>query len=340
MCVIIAKKINSSWKLFKFRDRKYNPKYIIKDYPTSNVQITYLLDKKTKWLEGINSNGITFVSAALDNHADASITDKAKKQNTKAEKLFKEYLKKTNQRNYEILKRTLRQSDIESALNVLVESKFIGNTFITDGKKLYSIEIAIPQAKLLQYRQDDNFKDLDFKEFKAKIMNNLSDEDFKVSVNDASNDKLLVKTNHSIRIKGLGYREGQRGYESSVERRNIVLSFMKSLSDTLSAEEIVYELSNLDLPKYNSNPEYRPLRIKDKIDMKKSEKEKLNITSYYTTDIFGFDPTKKTIYVLPLHSKIENYGNFIKKSSLNHIVILNRNIFKESWKSVIGLLIN
>jgi hypothetical protein len=337
MCVIIAKKIDKVWKLFKFRDRKYNPKYIIKDYSVNNIELTYFLDKKTKWIEGINSNGISLVSAALDNHADASITDQAQKENTKAEKLFKEFLKKTNQRNYEILKRVLRQPTIENALNVLVETKFIGNTFLTDGEKLFSIEIAIPQAKLLNYKNDnEEYKDLDFKEFKAKIMNNLSEDDFKVSVIDASNNKLLVKTNHSVRLKDLGYKKGQRGYKSSVKRRDIILSFMKSLSDNLSMEEIIYELSNLDLPKYHKNPEFRPLRTKAKIDLDPDYKEKNEITDYYTTDIFGYDPQKRTIYNLPLHSKIENFNNFIQKETKNHIIVLNRHIFRESWKEILN----
>ena len=336
MCDIIAKKINDKWKLFKFRDRKYNPTYIIKDYPVNNLKITYLYDKKTKWIEGINSNGITFVSAALDNHSDSSLTSLAKKENTKADKIFKEYLKLNNQRNFEILKRVLRQSDIKSALNVLIDLKFIGNTFLTDGETLYSIEIAIPQAKLLQYRQQDDFKNLDYKEFKAKIMNNLSDDDFKVSVTDNSKENLIVKTNHSIRLKDLGYIKGQKGFNSSVKRREITISFLKSLSNTLSIEDLIYELSTLDLPKFHKNPENRPLRSKEKIDLKASDKEKLNISEYYTTDIFGFDPEKKTIYNLPLHSKIENYNNFLNKSSENHIIILNKNIFKESWNKVIN----
>jgi Fe2+ or Zn2+ uptake regulation protein len=338
MCVIVAKKIKGSWKLFKFRDRKYDPKYIIKDYNVNNIEITYLKDKKTNWIEGINSNGITFVSAALDNHSDASITDQAQSKNTKAERLFKEYLKKANQRNFEILKRALRQSTIEDALEILVESKFIGNTFLTDGEKLYSIEIAIPQAKLLKYRQTDDFKNLSFKEFKAKIMNNLNENDFKVSVIDASNKRLLVKTNHSIQLSNLGYIKGQKGYESSVKRRELMISFLKNLDNNLSVEEIIYELTNLDLPKVHKNPENRPLRTKEKINLNNNEKEKLKISNYYTTDIFGIDPEKRTIYILPLHSKILNYNEFLQKETQNHIVVLNKNIFKESWKETINKL--
>jgi len=334
LCVIIAKKINNIWNLFKLRDRKYDPKYIIKDYNVNNIELTYLLDKKSKWLEGINSNGITLVSAALDNHADASITNNAE-NSSKADKLFQEYLKKTNQRNYEILKRILRQPNIEDALNVLVESKFIGNTFLTDGNKLYSIEIAIPQAKLLQYKEEnDEFKDLSFKEFKAKIMNNLSEDDFKVSVVDSSDKELLVKTNHSIRLRNLGYVKGQKGYKSSVKRREIVISYMKKLKN-LSTEEIVYQLYNLDLPKIHYNPEYRPLRTKEKINLDDKLKQKFEITSYYTTDIFGINPEKRTIYILPLHSKILNYGNYINKNTKTHIIVLNKNIFLESYKETI-----
>jgi len=46
MCVIIAKKMQNTWKLFKFRDRRFDPAYIIKNYNYENIEITYLLDKK------------------------------------------------------------------------------------------------------------------------------------------------------------------------------------------------------------------------------------------------------------------------------------------------------
>jgi len=333
MCVILAKKIKGEWNLFKFRDRKYNPTYDIKDYLVNGLEVTYLRDKKSHWIEGINDNKVTLVSAALDNHADASIVTAAEQQNTKTDKLFKEYLKNTNLRNYEILKRVLRQPTIEEALDVIVSNKFIGNTFLTDGEKLYSIEIAIPQAKLLKYRHSDDYKEMPYKEFKVDIMNNLDENDFKVSVKDYTNKTIAVKTNHSIDRKGLGYVENQKGYESSIKRREIALNYLKNIKDS-SIEDIVYMLSNLDLPKFDSNPENRPLRNKDKINLDKEERKKLNISSYYTTDIFGFSPSKKTIYVLPLYSKIVNYNTYYKKDTKTHIIVLNKNIFMEALKVI------
>jgi len=330
MCVIIAKK-NDTWKLFKFRDRGYDPKYIIKDYNVNNIEITYLLDKKSQWIEGINSNGITLVSAALDNHSDSSIGN-----TNNSNELFRQYIKKNNHRNFEILKRVLRQHTIEEALEVLVDSKFIGNTFLTDGYKLYSIEIAIPQSKLLKYKETEDFKDLDWKSFKAKIMQGLDENDFKVSVKDFSNKRFVVKTNHSVELKNLGYIKGQKGYKSSIKRREIVKSYIKNLSNNLSIEDILYQLTNLDMPKYSKNPELRPLRTKDKLNLSKSQKEEMNISNYYTTDIIGIDPVKNTIYILPLHSKIENYDKFLQKETQNHIIILNKSILKEVLKEVIS----
>ena len=333
MCVILAKKINNNWNLFKFRDRKYNPIYEIKDYTYNNLELTYLLDKKSHWIEGLNSNGITLVSAALDNHSDASIQNKAQKDNTKAEKLFKQYLNRNNERNYEILKRVLRQPTIEEALEVICDYKFIGCTFLTDGDKLYSIEISIPQAKLLNYRKQDDYKDLSYKEFKSTIMNNLNEDDFTISVKDYTNKTIAVKTNHSVDRKNLGYIDGQKGYKSSTKRRDIAFDFLKDIKDD-NIEDILYTLSALDLPKYNKNPEFRPLRSKDKINLSKSDKDKYQITSYYTTDILGIDPKKRTLYILPLHSKILNYNTFLQKETKNHIIVLNKNLFTEAIKRI------
>lgn len=224
----MAKKINSSWKLFKFRDRGYNPEYEVKDYTVNGVEITYFKDKKSNWIEGINSNGITLVSSALDNHSDASIQNAAIAQNTKSDKLFKEYLSATNSRNFEILKRVLRQKTIDDALNVIKESNFIGCTFLSDGDILYSCEISIPQAKLLKYRKADSYKDLNFKEFKVSIMNNLKESDFKTSIKDYSSKSYAVKTNHSVDVNGMGYTETQKGYESSISRRKNSIGFYKN----------------------------------------------------------------------------------------------------------------
>jgi len=339
MCVIIAKKIKNinnelEWNLFKFRDRAYDPRYILKSFIYKNVEVLYLKDKKSKWIEGINSFGITLVSAALDNHSDASIGG-----GSNTSQLFRDYLKTANERNSIIIKRALRQTSIEDALEVLVDSKFIGNTFLTDGKKLFSIEISIPQKKLLNYRNSsEDLAKLKWSDFKAKIMNNLDESDFKVSVKEASTERLLVKTNHSIQMKNLGYRPEHKGYKSSVRRREIVKNFMKSIK-TDSIENIMYLLTNLDNPKHSKNPELRPLRTKEKTSLSKKEKQRQNITDYYTTDIFGFSPSKRTMYLLPIHSKTEK-GNFDNKETQCHFVTLSRSFLKENLCEILYTDIN
>jgi len=163
-------------------------------------------------------------------------------------------------------------------------------------------------------------------------MANLNEDDFKVSVKDYSTKRIAVKTNHSIDRTGMGYVKGQKGYNSSIKRRDIAYNFLKNISDD-NIEDIIYSLSNLDLPKYSKNPEYRPLRTKDKINLDNEEKEKYNISEYYTTDIFGFSPEKRTMYILPIHSKFENLNTYFKKETKTHIIILNNNIFTEAFKS-------
>jgi len=330
MCVIIAKKIydklndEKRFALFKFRDRGYNPSYEIKSYNYKNISVLYLKDKKSQWIEGINDKGIAIVSAALDNHSDSSIGN-----TNKPNENFKKYLKKVNIRNSQILKMALRQTSIDDALKVLVDSKFIGNTFLTDGYKLYSLEIALPQSKLLQYQEDEEISsNVDFKTFLVKVMQNLDEKDFTVSVKDESNKNLLVKTNHSIDKKDLGYVKGQNGYESSINRRKIVYNILKNIN--LNIEDTLHLLHTLGDPSLNKNPELLPLRCKEKTLLSKKEKEKLGITDYYTTDLLAFYRTN--MYIMPLHSKIVNLDSMklIQKETDCHLIILKPNALKET----------
>lgn len=100
----------------------------------------------------------------------------------------------------------------------------------------------------------------------------------------------------------------------------------------LDIESIIYKLANLDKQNVHNNPEFRPLRTKGKLDLDKKDKKKLGISQYYTTDIFGFDPTMKTMYILPLHSKIDDLGVYLKKETKTHIITLNKNLLLEMFK--------
>jgi hypothetical protein len=289
--------------------------YEEKVYTFNNgVSVFYLVDQKNNWTEGVNSNGISIVSAALENHFD-SIQGEPPKE-------YKKFIKEVNKRNGIILRRALRQPTLEEAKDLLLETYFIGNTLLTDGKKLWSLEIGIdPKSFNSEVEIEDN-QDLDFHEFKMEMMKNLDPKDFKVSAKEIDKD-LYVKTNHSVEVKNLGYNDSDRGYESSTKRRQYVMDALKDFDGgVVEVMELLNTLGGIDIDK---NPEMRPKRVKDKVGYSDKEKEEMKISNYFTTDILGFK--KGTMYILPLHSRIKNPNieKVLKKTGINFVILKGQN---------------
>jgi len=335
MCVVIAKKVKNKitntkkYCLFKIRDRSYNPVYSLKTYTYDNgITTLFLVDNKNQWTEGI-SNKLMIVSSALENHLDIGLP---RNKSSKLKSIFK----KINERNGIILRRALRQKDLKTALDILVETRFVGNTYISDGDKCFLIECAVTKETFDNFKNEiiDN-ENIDYADFKLKIMKNISKDDFEIEVKEITSD-LDVRTNHSLLIKNAGYVKGERGYKSSVLRRDIVIDNLKNFNG--SSEEIVKLLASLDTDKINKNPEYRPIRIKDKVDYTKKDKESMEITNYYSTDVVGLDPNG-TLYLYPIYSKIKNLDmqKVLKKSGIHLIVLkpeLEESLFKKALKNI------
>lgn len=326
MCVIMSKKVVSpkdninskedKYCLFKLRDRGYDAKYSQKIYTFNNgISVLYLVDQKNNWTEGINSNGIMIISAALENHFD-SLDDMPPAE-------YRKFIEEVNKRNGIILRRALRQTTIEKAKDLLVDTFFIGNTLISDGSKVYSIEIAVDPKKFDGEIDIDDNKNIDFHQFKMELIKNLDKKDFLISVKEINED-LYVKTNHSIEKRGLGYTPKDNGYESSKKRRDYIIKNLKDFDG--GAIEIIELLDNMDSEELDKNPEMRPKRSKEKIDLSDKEKDKHKITDFYTTDIFGFK-SDGTMIIRPIYSKIVNLdiNNILKKTGINLIVIKGNN---------------
>jgi len=57
MCVILYTTINGKKILAKNRDRIYHPNIEIIHEIIDGIEVIYLMDKKTGWIEGMNENG-------------------------------------------------------------------------------------------------------------------------------------------------------------------------------------------------------------------------------------------------------------------------------------------
>ena len=93
MCVIVYTTINNKQILVKNRDRIYKPNIVIIHELINNIEIAYIKDLNTGWIEGINSNGVGIINSTLN-------------RNDGKQKLHKSYLKKKKIRIYEALKHT------------------------------------------------------------------------------------------------------------------------------------------------------------------------------------------------------------------------------------------
>jgi len=65
MCVIVYTKINGKKILAKNRDRTYKPDIEIVHEIVNGIEIAYIRDKVTGWIEGMNENGIGLINSTL-----------------------------------------------------------------------------------------------------------------------------------------------------------------------------------------------------------------------------------------------------------------------------------
>jgi hypothetical protein len=73
MCVIVYTKIKGKQLLLKNRDRGYSPNIEIIHELVNGIELVYIKDLKTGWIEGMNSNGLAIVQSTLNTGSDMSI---------------------------------------------------------------------------------------------------------------------------------------------------------------------------------------------------------------------------------------------------------------------------
>ena len=131
MCVILYTKINGKKILAKNRDRTYKPNIEIIHEIENDIEIAYIKDKKTGWIEGINELGCGLVNSTLNMNESKHV--KKIKNNvlkTKKNKIFNALCQdKKNKVFYNIIKKPINSDNILE-----------GNTIITIDDQVYHIE--------------------------------------------------------------------------------------------------------------------------------------------------------------------------------------------------------
>ena len=193
-CVISIGNVEDKKILFKVRDRKYIPKIRVYHNQINGVEVLYVKDEVTAWIEGINEYGIGIINSALlvkrDENEHLNPIRKKRRSGRVLSRDGNRVLKILSSRN------------IEEALDMVLnyDAGIKGHTFISDGKTTYSIEHT---SKL-----------------KPKFR----------KLKEGANH---VRTNHGILHPGAGY-EGGDPLNSSMARKKMterVLRRAKSIKD-------------------------------------------------------------------------------------------------------------
>jgi hypothetical protein len=101
MCVILYTEIDGKQILAKNRDRAYKPEIEIVHEIVNGIEIVYIRDKITGWIEGMNENGVGLVNSTLSNKDGGKITDKKIKATEKKKNvIYKALCEKDNGTNF------------------------------------------------------------------------------------------------------------------------------------------------------------------------------------------------------------------------------------------------
>jgi len=331
LCVIIAKKSklkNSSkenWFLYKIRDRAYDPKYKLEVQKNKDIDTLFLTDQDTAWSEGVNSSGIMVVSAALDNHSDLDDNGSGSSGSSAAAG----QLEKTK-----TLRSAISSESIDSALKILINDKFIGSSFISDGEKLFILEIYVNDDaynreidKIVKKEGKDYLEKMKIVDQVYKIMEGINDKDYDVSHKEIKKDTLVVRTNHGKLLPDAGYQEDDEdtsGWNSSQKRYSFAYKAIDKLGDT-HPFEVLTTLKNLK--GLDKNPQNNPIRVKDGATKKKP---------YYSTTIVMLTPTG-TMFAVPLEDEVDKKSKLtLKKDRKVDFVLLPKNLpLFESFKNIV-----
>jgi hypothetical protein len=270
----------------------------LKYYSHDGISSAFLIDEYNDWTEGINSKGIMLVSVALQNHED--------KKDGKVRLSIKN--RKTN-RNGIILRQVLKMDNIKDVVDTLVEERFEGNTIVSDGEKLFCLEIFLhnkTKEAILRNLEIDPIEDDE--DVKKILLKHIVPEDYNVKVKEIKDYNLVVRTNHGIFLKDAGYtKEDGEGYKSSIMRRDTVIDAIEK-EEPNHPLEVLTTLKNLTSKNLDRNTKFCPIREEP--------------SDYISTSIVLLTPTS-SMYVVPLQCSFSDssFERVVKDRDVSIVVL-------------------
>lgn len=189
MCVIVYAKINGKTFLAKNRDRAYKPKVIIIHELIDGIEIAYMVDLVSGWIEGINEYGIAMVNSSLKTTFNKE-TIKLKKLISKDPYYFVMHNNKSDN-FYRLLQEKDIDADLEKCLKDANKCKDIaeGHTLLCSNDDCFHIEYVHGTPK------------------KTSIL-----------IDELKDVKLAVFSNHGVKTDE-GYQSGIKGLSSYLRRQ-------------------------------------------------------------------------------------------------------------------------
>lgn len=283
MCVIIYTTINNKKILVKNRDRVYKPNIIIIHELVDGVELAYIKDLKTGWIEGLNGNGIGIINSTLN-------------RNDGKYKVNKSYLKMKKNRILD----ALHETSAKKIINEIIENKkqipFLeGHSLIVCDDKCLHIENNVDNKYVISKitetsvftNSGKNFTDAGFTKGKKGLSSFLRRKNIEMELKNKkinSYDEIIDIMNknyigidprfHSYRDEKMIEKHLHNNSEKKEKIKNIVRTTGQILLNLTDKELVYYEdINNSKSVKYvNKLPKnYNPII---KIIINKTEKRK------------------------------------------------------------------
>lgn len=217
MCIVIGKYFeNTGWVAVKNRDRNYVPEISFKKKISDGVEILYFWDDITQYCEGMNSAGVSILSASL------MVLDDEKEIETRA---------KTPSKDGKKIKKALQFPNVKAAAMSLIKDKLPGNTLVFDKDHMYLIEGA--------WRP---------REYKTG--------GYAYTIKEIPRSETVVRTNHGIWLDWAGYQRSDDDAETmsrvSSESRRLIAEYVTAAAE--DPEDIIDGLTRnfTDDPQLNA----------------------------------------------------------------------------------------
>ena len=290
MCVILYTTINGKKILAKNRDRTYKPNIKLVHELVNGLEIAYIKDQDTGWIEGMDENGFALVNSTLSTNDSKDISKKRLLYNrTKKNKLYYVLTKKNKKKFF---KKIMSYHKIKN---------YKPNLFL-EGHSLMAIN-------------DDKI---------VHIENN-SKNDFVVD----HIKKNTVFTNYGILLKNEGYTKGRKGVSSFLRRKVVEkelehLDQLQSEGKIMCTTNIYNKIAEVLNKNYiNLDPRFHSYRDKNFTIKKKPEISKGNVFINTTAQLMFNVTDKEFVFYNDIHnSESIEYVNQLPRDYVPKIKIV------------------